>query len=142
MASLSTAGTRNRHCPAASERAESTGPPSRIVTRCSTTQCPSRGVSAPPRRPPPPPPLPPRRNTPETDVSCAAIPAPPPRRKIRRARALRRELAEVLRIEILEVVLQRIGVERLRPGLGARQLGGVDRGILEQVVAGEDLRLA
>src|SRR3989442_8773021 len=74
---------------------------------------------------------------PDTMARCAPRPAGPPQVSARSTtRALRRVLAEVFRVEVLEVGFQRVRVERLR---GARpRLAGVDGGVLQQGFAGED----
>src|SRR5438132_659704 len=71
---------------------------------------------------------------------CASRPTAPPPTRARRTSALRRELAEIFRIGVLEVGLQRVRVERRRAGLAAG-LGRLDRGQREQGLAREDGRL-
>src|SRR6266705_1707767 len=123
----------NVNAPRASVRIESIGcPPPVIATWCSTTQVPTSGRAT----------GPPCITRPETTTPCAAR---PPLRTARPARVaetatLRRELAEVFRIEVLEVGLQRIGVERPRPRLAAG-LARLDRREGEQALAREDGRL-
>src|SRR5207245_6677661 len=103
-------------------RAESAGPAVVIVTLCRTAQPPANGRG---RVPPPP-----METVPDTTARCAPRPAGPPQVSARSTRrALRRELAEVFRVEVLEVGFQRVRVERLR---GARpRLAGVDGGVLQ-----------
>src|SRR5437870_1357619 len=91
----------------------------------------SRPVTATPPTPPTPP-------TPAT--RCASRATAPAPESARSRSALRRELAEVFRIEVLEVGLQRVRVERGRAGL-APALAGLDRGKREQAIAREDGRL-
>src|SRR6059058_3043303 len=116
--------------PRPSVRVESIGPPAPpIVTRCSTTQARASGVPS----------GPPCTTRPETTTRCARrSPAPPTRQA--RVNALRSELAEVFRIEVLEVRLELVGVERFGAGLAAR-LAGLDRREREQVLGREDRRL-
>src|SRR5512144_2424902 len=136
MAIVSTWRARSCQRPPASVRTESTGPPPPAVTWCSTTQRPASGTPVgPPRRRTPdtaPPPAPPWDARVDTPAPSSARSAP--------TVALRRELAEILRIEILEVVLERVGIEGLGAAL-SQVLGGVDGGVLEQVLAREDRRL-
>src|SRR5437763_523701 len=97
--------------PRPSVRVESIGPPAPpMVTRCSTTQARASGVPS----------GPPCTTRPETTTRCArrSPPAPPTRQA--RVSALRSELAEVFRIEVLEVRLELVGVERFGAGLAAR----------------------
>src|SRR5512146_835533 len=136
MAIVSTWRARSCQRPPASVRAESTGPPPPAVTWCSTTQRPASGAPS----------GPPRRSTPDTVPSPAppwdartVTPAPSSARSAPTV-ALRRELPEILRIEILEVVLERVGVEGLGAAL-SQVLGGVDGGVLEQILTREDRRL-
>src|SRR3989442_1527341 len=107
-------------------------------TNSSTSRVPSlsrRAIVMTPRATrtaPPPPPAPATR--------CASRATAPAPESARSRRALRRELAEVFRIEVLEVGLQRVRVERGRAGL-APALAGLDRGKREQALAREDGRL-
>src|SRR6266516_4374458 len=79
---------------------------------------------------PPPPPIVTRR---ETTTRCArrSPPAPPTRQA--RVSALRSELAEIFRIEVLEVRLELVGVERFVAGFAAG-FAGLDRREGEQVL--------
>src|SRR2546425_13258909 len=91
------------NAPRPSVRLESIGPPPPpIVTRCSTTQARASGVPS----------GPPCTTRPETTTRCArrSPPAPPTRQA--RVSALRSELAEVFRVEVLEVRLELVGIER------------------------------
>src|SRR5438034_7010732 len=154
MAVLSDRRTARVNAPRASVRVESTGlPPPSIETWCITTQAPTSGRSA----------APPRSTRPETTSPCAAKSAlPRPTKAVRTAKAarlcatlpplpslppvpLRRELPEVFRIEVLQVGLQRIRVERLtgrQPSWPSRArltaLPRLDGGEPEQVLARDD----
>src|SRR5215472_842839 len=84
---------------------------------------------------------------PVTVTDCAAAtPAPLPRAKRPRSSVLRCELAEIFRIEALEVGLEGVGIERAaraftgstRPGAFTDGVGGLDDGVLQQLVVGED----
>src|SRR5690349_16733202 len=98
-------------------------------TSCSTTRVRASGR-----------PTGPYSTRPETAIPCARRPAaPPPPSSARRAR-LGSKLPEIFRIEVLEVVLQRIGIERPRAGLAAR-LTRFHRRECQQALAGEDRRL-
>src|SRR5207245_7332401 len=88
-------------------RTESIGPAVVLDMRCSTTTTFARGTVS---RPPPP-----RSTRPLTLTDCPASGAPPQSTPSSRA-ALRRELAEIFRIEVLEVGLQRVGIERAAAG--------------------------
>src|SRR5947208_10130626 len=130
-AAVSGRATVSANAPRASVRTESIGaPPPPMVTRCSTTHEPSSGA---PRGPP-------SRTRPETTIRCArsSPPAPPTRQS--KASALRSELPEVFRIEVLEVGLQRIGIERSLSGFAAG-LARLDRRQREKTLAREDRRL-
>src|SRR5579884_822332 len=129
MAAVSGCGTASAYVPAASVRVESIArPPPLRDTSCSTTHAPGRGRPAGPYS-----------TRPVTASRWAARPAgapAAPAARPRSATSLRRELAEVFRIEVLEVRLQRVRVEGPGPGLA-----GLDRGEGQQVLAREDRRL-
>src|SRR5439155_24727416 len=78
-------------------------------TSCSTTRVRASG------RPPGP-----YSTRPETTIPCATRPAAPAPLSSASSARLRSELPEIFRIEVLEVVLQGIGIERPRAGLAAR----------------------
>src|SRR5213593_3067781 len=124
----------SRNSPQASVRVESIGfPPPSIAIWCRTAQAPASGRAT----------GPPRSTRPETTTPCATTsPLPHSTRTARTAKTatLRRELPEVFRIEVLEVGLQRIRVERPSAGLAAR-LPRLDRREREQALAREDRRL-
>src|SRR5213592_1757447 len=130
-AAVSGRATVRTNAPRSSVRTESIGaPPPPMVTRCSTTHEPASGR----------PPGPPSRTRPETTKRCArSLPPPPPRRQSN-ASALRSELPEVFRIEVLEVGLQLVGIERPLPAFAAG-LSRLDRRQREQALAREDRRL-
>src|SRR5256886_14293399 len=71
---------------------------------------------------------------------CATPPAAPAPLSSASSARLRSELPEIFRIEVLEVVLQGIGIERPRAGLAAR-LARLHRREREQAFAREDRRL-
>src|SRR2546422_9146532 len=99
--------------------------------RCSTTAAFARGTVSPP----------PRSTRPLTLTDCPASGAPPQSTPSSRA-ALRRELAEIFRIEVLEVGLQRVGIERAAAGARLdRAFTRIDGGQLEQRLARQDRRL-
>src|SRR5690348_2311013 len=70
---------------------------------------------------------------------CSPAPPPPTPRPSNRT-ALRSELAEIFRIEVLEVGLELFRIERRCAGPTAR-LARLDRGQREQALAREDGRL-
>src|SRR5437660_7949994 len=133
-------GMRSRKRPAGSVRTESTGaPPLPMPTWWRTTH--PRGSAA-GRRPP-------SMTTPVTGTPWAArAPVPATSRRSPAASALGRELAEIFRIEVLQVILEAFFVELRRAARRAgfstgpfgpgHTLAGVDRGQLEQVFTGED----
>src|SRR5947208_8824238 len=94
-------------------------------TRCNTTQVRAAGR-----------PVGPYRTRPVTTTCCARS---PPARHSSNA-VLRSELPEIFRIEVLEVGLQRVGIERPRARLAAG-LSRLDRREREQSLAREDRRL-
>src|SRR2546430_4270999 len=98
-------------------------------TSCSTTRVRASG------RPPGP-----YSTRPETTIPCATRPAAPAPLSSASSARLRSELPEIFRIEVLEVVLQGIGIERPRAGLAAR-LARLHRREREQAFAREDRRL-
>src|SRR5256884_2984296 len=98
-------------------------------TSCSTTRVRASG------RPPGP-----YSTRPETTIPCATRPAAPAPLSSASSARLRSELPEIFRIEVLEVVLQGIGIERPRAGLAARH-ARLHRREREQAFAREDRRL-
>src|SRR2546429_193683 len=94
---------------------------------------PGGGRAPPPPRPPTPPP-------PEPTFLGPRPPAAPAPLSSASSARLRSELPEIFRIEVLEVVLQGIGIERPRAGLAAR-LARLHRREREQAFAREDRRL-
>src|SRR5437660_7559037 len=82
----------------------------------------------------------PDRTRPETMIPCATRPVAPPAPISARSARLGSELPEIFRIEVLEVVLEGIGIERPRAGLAAR-LARLHRREREQAFAREDRRL-
>src|SRR2546430_17083304 len=99
-------------------------------TSCSTTRVRASGRPAGPYS-----------TRPETAIPWATRPVvPPPPPSSARSARLRSELPEIFRIEVLEVVLQGIGIERPRSGLAAR-LARFHRGERQQTLAGEYRRL-
>src|SRR5437870_8477659 len=118
--------------PAGPVRTESIGPPPpRICTWCSTTQVCASGR-----------PLGPYTTCPDTCTPCAipSRPPPPPHRQ-RRTSTLRRELAEIFRIEVLEVRLESVRVERRGTGRIAGCLSRVHGGDGQEGLARVDRRL-
>src|SRR3972149_6396526 len=124
---VSRTAARPPYRPPRSVRAEPTGDPPRSDTWCSTAHAPATGVESAPVT---------ETTRPDTRKPWATSSAGwNPRARIAAARALRRELPEVFRIEVLEVVLELLRV----PRLGARLLsGGIHRRQLQQVLLGED----
>src|SRR6266576_2782049 len=113
------------YAPRASVRAESIGwPPPPRHTGCSTTQVRTAGR-----------PVGPYRTRPVT-TACGARRAPA---RHNSNAVLRNELPEIFRIEVLEVGLQRVGIERRRARLAAG-LSGLDRREREQALACENRR--
>src|SRR5881628_927697 len=107
----------SRNSPRASVRVESIGfPPPSIAIWCRTAQAPASGRAT----------GPPRSTRPETTTPCATTSPLPHSTRTAKTATLRRELPEVFRIEVLEVGLQRIRVERPSAGLAAR-LARLDR---------------
>src|SRR5256714_14463693 len=99
-------------------------------TSCSTTRVRASGRPAGPYS-----------TRPETAIPCATRPVVPPSpASSARSARLGSELPEIFRIEVLEVVLQGIGIERPRSGLAAR-LARFHRGERQQTLAGEYRRL-
>src|SRR5882724_1750129 len=114
------------YAPRASVRTESTGwPPPPMDTWWSTTQVRAAGR-----------PVGPFRTRPVTTTCCARS---APARHSSNA-VLRSELPEIFRIEVLEVGLQRVGIERSRARLTAR-LSRLYRRECEQALARENRRL-
>src|SRR5467141_1735838 len=117
-----------RYRPRASLRAESIGPAASRARRCNTTQALASGTVS----------RPPRSTRPLTltawEKSAVGMPTSSNR--------LRRKLAEIFRIEVLEVRLQRVRVEGSAAGTG---LDGAFTGVhgreLEQRLARHDRRL-
>src|SRR5690348_9198284 len=109
------------------------GPCPAIAMRCNTAQRPPAGrVTSPPSA------TVPRTSGPWAARPPAALPA----RSAASAgpRRLRREFAEVVRVEVLQVGLERLGIERRRAAGAAlpERLRGLHGGVLQQLVAGED----
>src|SRR5260221_10567182 len=114
------------YAPRASVRVESMGsPPPPMDTRWSTTHVRAAG------RPPGP-----FRTRPVTTTCCARS---APARHSSNA-VLRSELPEIFRIEVLEVGLERVGIERRRARLAAG-LSGLHRRERQQALARENRRL-
>src|SRR5882724_6556459 len=114
------------YAPRASVRTESTGwPPPPMDTWWSTTQVRAAGR-----------PVGPFRTRPVTTTCCARS---APARHSSNA-VLRSELPEIFRIEVLEVGLERVGIERRRARLAAG-LARLDRCERKQAFAREDRRL-
>src|SRR6266849_9858633 len=114
------------YAPRALVRVESIGwPPPPMETSCNTTQVRTAGR-----------PVGPYRTRPVTTACCARS---APARHNSNA-VLRSELPEIFRIEVLEVGLQRVGIERRRARLTAG-LSSLDRREREQALARENRRL-
>src|SRR6266481_139232 len=116
-----------RYRPRASLRAESIGPAASRARRCNTTQAFASGTVS----------RPPRSTRPLTltawEQSAVGMPTSSNR--------LRRKLAEIFGIEVLEVRLQRIGVEGAAPTWLDGALARVDGRELEQRLARQNRRL-
>src|SRR2546429_6085116 len=136
MAARPDGRTARVNAPRGSVRWEPTGlPRPASETWCITTQAPTSARRA----------APPRSTRPETTTPCASSPDPPAQSRAGSRSRLRRELPEVFRIEVLQVGLQRIRVERLtgrQPSWPSRArltaLPRLDGGEPEQGLAGED----
>src|SRR6266540_2223109 len=129
MADVSVRATLSVYAPRASVRTESIGPPPPAdASRWSTTQARASGCCS----------GPPCRTRPDTTTCCD--PPPPPPRRQSRASGLWSELAEIFRIEVLEVGLQRVGVERCGARL-PRGLARFDGRQRKQAFTREDRRL-
>src|SRR6266550_7721885 len=112
--------------PVAPVRVESIGPPWPCMrTWCSTTHAFASGRSRGPYS-----------TCPETCTRCATSP-PPPLNRQRRTSALWRELAEIFRIEVLQIRLEGVGVERGGAG-GLAGFAGIHRREPQQTLARED----
>src|SRR6202008_3364752 len=106
---------------------ESAGrPPPPMDTSCSTARACASGRPARPDS-----------TRPETTIPCATTRVAAPPAISSRNASLGSELAEIFRIEVLEVVLQGIGVERPRPRFTAR-LTRLHRRERQQAFTGED----
>src|SRR5690348_3042986 len=79
----------------------------------------------------------PRTTRPVTWVRWAASGVAAHRAAATARAALRNELAEIFRIEVLEVGLERVRVEGAGAGI-AHGIGGLDGRVLEEPVLGED----
>src|SRR6185295_4449622 len=101
-----------------------------MCTRCSTAQVAGRGFRSGPYS-----------TRPEITTCAPSVPPPPPASRPKRTSALRGELAEIFRIEILQVGLELVRVQWGRPARFARRVAGIHRGHREQRIAGEDRRL-
>src|SRR5882672_12673249 len=116
-----------RYRPRASLRTESIGPAASRAMRCNTTQALASGTVS----------RPPRSTRPLTltawEQSAVGMPTSSNR--------LRRKLAEIFGIEVLEVRFQRVGVEGAAPTWLDGAFARVDRGELEQRLARHDRRL-